>query len=340
MNRVCKFIFFSYAYITMAFSLSASANNQPVEAEILPLASKSLMLDIFKISQQKIIAVGDRGHILLSSDGETWQQVMSPVNSALTKVTFINEQLGWAVGHDATILNTQDGGNTWTLQNYQPEKQRPFFDVHFFNENHGFAIGAYGLFYRTMDAGKTWEEEFHLELLNEDDRFYLEDVKLEDEQLYLEEVASILPHFNRVTANGDELFLAGELGMISSSNDQGITWQLLDEIYMGSFFDIEALTDNKLLVVGLRGNMFISNDNGQQWQKIPNNSTALLNDIVTTDTGKVFVLANSGVILSSTNGTDFSLSTQADGKALLAGVWFNNKLVVASEVGVKVVDIQ
>lgn len=340
MNRVFKFILFSYVTITMAFSLSAFADNQPVEAEILPLASKSLMLDIAQINQQKIIAVGDRGHILLSSDGETWQQMMSPVNSALTKVTFVNETLGWAVGHDASILNTQDGGNTWTLQNYQPEKQRPFFDVEFFNENHGIAVGAYGLFYRTRDGGKTWSEEFHLELLNEDDRLYLEDVKLEDDELYQEEVASILPHFNRVTVNGNELFLAGELGMISKSTDQGVTWQLLDEIYMGSFFDIEALTANKLIVVGLRGNMFISNDNGQQWQAIPNSTTALLNDIVTTDTGKVFVLANSGVVLSSDNGTDFTLSIQPDGKALLAGIWFNNKLIVASEVGVKVVDIQ
>ena len=331
---------FKCVLVYCTFSFSALATSNPVPAELLPLASKSLMLDIAKVSDSSLIAVGDKGHILLSSDGIDWQQQSNPANSALNRVYFLDEQRGWAVGHDSVILNTIDGGKNWAIQNYQPEKERPLFDVVFFDQHHGIAVGAYGVFYRTKDAGKTWVEEFHLELVNSDDQEYLQELKVEDEEFYLEEIASILPHFNRILSVGNELYLAGEIGMLAKSSDQGQTWQLLDEIYMGSFFDIAQIDQQQLLVVGLRGNMFSSTDGGAQWQHQDTDTTALLNDIVVTEQGHVYVLANAGVILSSANGTDFTLSTQPDGKALIGGVWFNNKLVVASEVGVKVLAVK
>ena len=65
-----------------------------------PLASKSLLLDITKVGDRKLAAVGEHGHILLSSDAVNWQQANVPVQTTLTSVFFIYEQLGWAVGHD------------------------------------------------------------------------------------------------------------------------------------------------------------------------------------------------------------------------------------------------
>ncbi|OUS30801.1 hypothetical protein A9Q98_04545 [Thalassotalea sp. 42_200_T64] len=331
---------FKSLLVCSVFSLFSFVQAQTEQSEILPLANQSLMLDVAKINDNQLIAVGVRGHILLSNDGENWTQQTVPTKSNLTKVYFFNENLGWAVGHDSVILHTRDGGKSWDVQNYQPEKQRPFFDIYFFNPSHGIAMGAYGLFYRTQDGGNSWLEEFHIELLFEDDQNYLRDLMSEDKEFYHEEVASILPHFNRLLATEEGLFLAGEVGMIAKSVDSGKSWQILDEIYLGSFFDISTIAPQQLLIVGLRGNIFTSHNKGEQWQPVDTNTTALLNDIVSTDTQKVFVLANSGVLLSSDNGEDFTLTTQPDGKALMAGVWFNNKLVVASEVGMKVVDVQ
>ncbi|MDC3952193.1 hypothetical protein KGZ13_34145, partial [Pseudomonas aeruginosa] len=34
----------------------------------------------------------------------------------LTSVFFVNERKGWAVGHDAQILVSDDAGSTWTRQ--------------------------------------------------------------------------------------------------------------------------------------------------------------------------------------------------------------------------------
>ena len=313
---------------------------EPKQAWQAPLASKSLLLDIALTPGDKLVAVGDRGHILLSTDGQNWQQAQVPVTSMLTSVFFIDANTGWAVGHDATILKTEDAGQSWQVQQYLPEVEKPLLDVVFKNADKGMAIGAYGQVYRTEDGGQNWQYEFHGELLPVEDVEYLEELKLEDEALYLDERGSILPHFNRVETDGRTLYLAGELGLMAKSNDFGKTWQAFDEIYQGSFFDIVRTQAGNLVVVGLRGHVFRSLRNGTPWQMSKTDTTALLNDVVLVDDNRLLVLGNSGTLLvSDDDGQSFVEHRQADGKSLVAGVWFQNKLIAVSDVGIKTITI-
>ena len=151
--------------ILLSFLTIPIINAQPLDARLAPLASKSLLLDIIEINQSKLVAVGERGHILLSSDGVDWQQAQVPVQVTLTAVYFIDEMHGWAVGHDATILSSKDGGVSWQVQQRLPEVEKPLLDVLFFDRNTGVAVGAYGLFYRTNDGGQHWTIEYHNEFL-------------------------------------------------------------------------------------------------------------------------------------------------------------------------------
>ena len=93
--------------------------NKP--AEIEPLAAGSLLLDL-AVAGNRLVAVGERGHVLLSDDqGATWRQAKSvPTRVMLTAVFFVDAQYGWAVGHDETILNTADGGENWTRSHFAP----------------------------------------------------------------------------------------------------------------------------------------------------------------------------------------------------------------------------
>ena len=115
--------------------------NQP--AEIAPLAATSLLLDLAQAGE-RIVAVGERGHVLLSDDkGATWRQAKSvPTRVMLTAVYFADAEYGWAVGHDETILNTTDGGETWTRSHFAPEAQQPLLDLWFANRISGIAVGA------------------------------------------------------------------------------------------------------------------------------------------------------------------------------------------------------
>ncbi len=160
------------------------------------LASKGLLQGVARAGNA-LVAVGQRGHIVVSADGgATWKQGKVPVASDLTAVYFVGDKKGWAVGHDGVILNTVDGGATWNLQldgrranelllasleskaaaapasealklalvearRYKEQgPDKPFLDVWFSDENTGYAVGAYNLIFHTHDGGKTWESWF------------------------------------------------------------------------------------------------------------------------------------------------------------------------------------
>jgi photosystem II stability/assembly factor-like uncharacterized protein len=157
--------------------LSQDAAPAPAERSIVaPLAADSLMLDGTAIDT-RIVAVGERGHVLISSDyGRTWKQAEVPSRATLTGVHFHDADLGWAVGHDATILRTTDGGRSWERVYHDPDEESPLFDIWFSNADKGFAVGAYGLFLATSDGGATWEQR----LISEYDDFHLHHIARSD----------------------------------------------------------------------------------------------------------------------------------------------------------------
>jgi photosystem II stability/assembly factor-like uncharacterized protein len=182
---------------SLLFPFSASAADPPAQedaveyADPAPLASRSLLLDVASQGEQ-IIVVGDRGHILVSDDGgEGWTQVRVPTRSMLTAVTMPDPKNAWAVGHDAVILHSGDGGKNWERQYYDPEAESPLFDIWFENSSHGLAVGAYGLVLQTRDGGKNWE------------------------RLYPDEEES---HWNAIAQGADgTLYVAAEFGVPDAS---------------------------------------------------------------------------------------------------------------------------
>lgn len=301
---------------------------------LAPLAKKSLLLDIAQ-SDSQMMAVGERGHVLLSDDqGQNWKQVSVPTTSTLTAVTSVGDNI-WAVGHDSTIIASRDAGKTWQIQQFLPELERPLMDVAFFDANHGIAIGSYGVFFRTTDGGENWTREYHTSFLHPDDQDYLEELKQEDEAFYLEEMASILPHLNRVNLDGDALLIAGETGLLAKSSDQGKSWERLESGYMGSFFDVTQTSKGEVLAAGLRGNIYRSNTLLDDWQRVDSDTTATFNSIVKlSDTDEFLLVGNNGTLLwYSPEGKQ--LNQTEDGKSVLNAVMNNGQITAVSAVGIK-----
>jgi hypothetical protein len=85
-------------------------------AQPSPLASRTLLQAVAKAGS-RLVAVGPRGHIVVSSDrGTTWKQAPVPVSSDLTAVYFADSENGWAVGHDGVVLHSANGGQSWQVQ--------------------------------------------------------------------------------------------------------------------------------------------------------------------------------------------------------------------------------
>ncbi|MCG9732284.1 YCF48-related protein [Shewanella sp. Isolate13] len=303
----------SLVSLSQAFPVLAQENR--LEQQIQPLAANSLVLDIVN-NQQTLVAVGDRGHAFIYQD--SWKQVNTPTQALLTKVFFITPDKGWAVGHDATILHSNDGGKSWQLQMQSQEIEKPFLDILFFTEQHGIAVGAYGLFYRTNDGGQTWNSEYHQELLFEEDIAYLEELKAEDEALYLSERSTLLPHFNRVIhATDNTLIMVGELGLVATSTDQGHNWLKQDFIYEGSLFNA-AVVDDTAFVMGLRGNVFKSDLGLTGWQKVSLPVDSTINAGITLGEGMLRLVGNAGVIIDISVAGESQLVEQRQGENLVA----------------------
>ena len=333
-----KFKFLSGLGLMFAlFPAIADEKILPQSAYIVPNAQKSVLTDIVSVQGKFYVAAGERGHLLKSVDGQQWLQSAAPIQSNLASVFFLNEQLGWAVGHDASILHTNDGGVTWTLQQFLPELDKPLFDIVFNDANNGIAVGAYGMFYRTTDGGNSWQTEFHPELASPEDQALLAELKDTDPEGYAIESASVLPHFNRLFADGNVLFMVGEAGFYASSHDFGRTWQRQNSFYNGSLFGITRTGEGNLFAIGLRGHAFRSTDLGVTWQQIQLPSPSTLNSVLAVD-NKVFLFGNAGTLLvSSDDGVSFKPLKAADGKSILNGVLVGQQLVLATETGIKTV---
>ncbi|NIQ26341.1 MAG: hypothetical protein GTN88_07370, partial [Gammaproteobacteria bacterium] len=74
-----------------------------------------LLVDVARAGD-RLVAVGEQGHIIFSDDnGTSWTHAAVPVSLMLTAATFPTAERGWAVGHEAIVLTSEDSGSTWSV---------------------------------------------------------------------------------------------------------------------------------------------------------------------------------------------------------------------------------
>ena len=299
----------------------AETASSEVQSVVSAKAQHSLLVDIANLGS-RLVAVGDRGHILYSDDnGSSWTQAQVPTRQLLTAVYFVDDRYGWAVGHDAQILASTDGGVTWSKQFEDLELEAPLLDVWFKDRSTGFAVGAYGALLSTTDGGANWESVSDL---------------MDNEDAY---------HLNAITEiAGQGLFVVGEQGVMFRSPDYGQTWEALESPYEGSLFGVlDAGEPGAMLVYGLRGHLFRSADFGTTWQRIAlkreNNGAlefGLANGSKLAD-GSIVIVGHGGTILRSTDkGRSFTVQNRPD-RLSLAGVAADGKgrLIFVGQGGVQ-----
>lgn len=301
----------------------AASDPALLDAELMPMVASSLLLDVVN-GGDRFVAVGERGHVLHSSDGLVWTQAEQvPTRSTLTAVAHVDGQY-WAVGHDGVILHAAEGPQNWERQRaeplvaggFDPEAGVPLLDVLFLDARRGFAVGAFSLLLETDDGGATWTSRFLSEeatdlggaepAIADDDGSSGEDgddsiADVDDWNFSADDLmldAEDDPHLNAIvrTASG-ALLIAAERGTMFRSRDGGSSWERFRLPYEGSMFGVLSWEDEHVMVLGLRGNVFESFDLGDTWQRVDTGTEASLMGGTALPDGGALLVGNEGRML-------------------------------------------
>lgn len=217
-----------------------------------------------------------------------WQHP-SPQGNDIRDASFADGSTGWAVGRSGVILNTSDGGATWTHQ--RSNTTAHLAGVSFVSATRGWAVGDNNTVLRTVDGGMTWTAQ----ALPGSATYNLRSVAFRD---------------------ADNGILTGSGGVIFYTSNGGQSWALAtDPIAGAELTDCSWSTATDAYIVGANGIILKSTNGGSSWIQQSVNTNAGFNGVSFapgTETGFVVgnVSDNSWRVYKTTNGgTTWTLLT-------------------------------
>lgn len=182
-----------------------------VEVNYYPIGFQKYCNSVFFQSETLGFITCSDGSILKSSDGgKNWRQVLTGNALPLYGISFLNEQVGFAVGGQSycggtgcivpgcRMFKTQDGGETWESVPL-PYKKADLRIIKFFSPAFGISVGT-GARFLTKDGGQTWSS------------FTIENIK---------SVSSIQ------LLNNNVAYISGIQGQLFKTVNGGDTWENL-----------------------------------------------------------------------------------------------------------------
>lgn len=286
-------------------------------------AARSTLLDV-ALAGPRLVAVGERGHVLLSDDqGKAWRQAKAvPTRTTLTCVHVTSDKQLWAAGHGGVILSSADAGETWTVAAGKADGPDVLLSIRVDADGRGLAVGGFGIAQASADGGKTWKP------------------------LTLLDGEAGEKHLNRilVTKAGSWL-VAAEGGNVLRSNGQGavaeMKWAAVKTPYAGSLWSGVQLPGGALVVGGMRGNVVRSTDDGTTWTHQPVPEAGSFTGAALLPDGRPLLVGVDGtLVLGDAAGEKFRLQRLEDRATLTAAVVLpGGGIMAASGAGMRALEI-
>ena len=256
------------------------------------------------------------------------------VEGHLQDVEFIDAMNGWAVGSQGLILQTTDGGKTWTQTVIEMERPIDLWNVYFRDENVGFITGVRGFILKTTDGGQTWENKVAINegSVGRDGNPAALRRRLTDTWMMDEQIGYMVGENNTFirTSDGGESWsgtgmrvavgyprtnyerihfvspmlgwIVGSFGTIMRTTDGGETWEHQDPGIDNNLKGVDFVDENTGWVSGQEGVILRTQDGGATWTKQKTNSYDSLYDIVFVDPQTGWAVGDFGTILYTTDG--------------------------------------
>jgi photosystem II stability/assembly factor-like uncharacterized protein len=315
-----------------------------------------LMLDITRAGD-RLVAVGAYGTVLLSDDGgANWQQARVPVQVTLTAVSFPTPEQGWAVGHDAVILHSSDGGDSWHKQLdgwqtgaiSQAAAQDAMAQLEAQADPDMMVMDMVDMALaeaeREQEVGPNrpfldvWFRDEHYGIAVGAFNYYF---VTEDGGRSWQDLSLSLPnpdtlHLYSIHAIADDtLLMAGEFGLLLRSTDGGSSWQELDLGYEGTLFAVSGMNGHAW-IAGLRGNAFFSADAGDSWRHLALETQATMLEVCSVSEDEaVFGGLGGTIVRVSQAGADVAAIGKPGGAHLAAILMQPDSMVLAGAAGLR-----
>ena len=149
-------------YSDSAFGALAIASNsgilllkQDVNSDWVELPLSESINGISLTGNNSLVAVGNEGAIWRYG-GSNWEFIPTGVDEDLLDVSFLDEDLGVAVGKNGTIIFSEDGGQTWDYRDAPSEViESPIVSVEFFSPVRIYAVTDQGHIIKSAREGTT-----------------------------------------------------------------------------------------------------------------------------------------------------------------------------------------
>lgn len=314
-----KIIIFLTILVCTSFSVSAGSIKTSF---VMSGTAHEALFDI-DIRGQKGFAVGGAGDIYhTEDDGQTWQRESNDSSLALLSVSFSKSNT-IAVGQYGVIL-VRDRDGKWR-QVESGTKER-LFAVDVNNSGYAIAAGSFGTLLRSLDGGNSWESvapSWAGIFSDPDNRLG----GLFDPSIYGVKVSE-----------SGRAWVVGELALIMNSDDQGLTWTIVNA--GGSSQDgvsptlsaIDMRSDGVAYAVGQEGFMLRSRDFGGTWEELRPVTHQNLLSVKTKSNGLIIAPGMRDIIMSTNDGESWR---SVKGLDIQTG-WYGSVAIPSAGAGVLV----
>jgi photosystem II stability/assembly factor-like uncharacterized protein len=257
-------------------------------------------------TEQQGWAVGHEGVVLHSDDGgRSWTKQLDGRQAALTLSEYYQKRID-AGEKELQIYVDQ------LAMNFQAGPSLPFLGVWFDDPEIGYAVGAFGMLITTRDGGTTWQPA--LEQIDNPESLHLNAVARLGSHLYIAAERGRVFRLNTQTGrfeafdtgyagglfgidgNDHQLLVYGLGGKALISNDQGQSWQAVENVSGATLTGGAYMPDQARFVLVGKSGQILSLESGSSALRtfLPTMRT-LLTDVVDAGRGEIITTGLTGL---------------------------------------------
>ena len=288
--------------------------------------------------------------INICGDNADCEQHLSDTH--LQSVHFTDRNNGWIVGGSNAILQTTDGGNTWTGQT--STNGNNLNSVHFPNINNGWAVGVTSLFpqgviQHTDEIVPAWTGQNIPDTVTGPNilnsvHFANDDIgwavglnyapqrgvilyTVDGGDTWIEQTSNVNTELQSVHFVDDDIgWAVGNSGVILRTVDAGTTWTGQTSDVTSTLHSVHFVDDNNGWVVGVNGVILHTTNGGETWTKHVVIGPNTLNSVHFTDSNNGWIVGTNQLILYTVNGgSTWVDQTPSTGSGTLNSVHFTDR---------------